>query len=239
AGARDGLAYYVMPFFEGESLRAKLIREGRLTIPDGVRLLCEISDALSCAHMQGVVHRDIKPENILILGGHAVLADFGIASALSGFGADAGKRITNTGMSLGTVGYMAPEQALGEKNVDGRADIYSLGVVGFEIFAGCQPFVGATDHAVLVAHLTREPEPLEHFRADTPLAVSVAIRKSLQKDPASRFQTALELREALEASTSGSALPAPRNADTSLPIRSSLRSRLGELLRALKVDSPS
>ncbi len=137
AGARDGLAYYVMPFFEGESLRAKLIREGRLTIPDGVRLLCEMTDALSCAHMQGVVHRDIKPENILILGGHAVLADFGIASALSGFGADAGKRITNTGMSLGTVGYMAPEQALGEKNVDGRADIYSVGVVGFEIFAGC------------------------------------------------------------------------------------------------------
>lgn len=189
--------------------------------------------------MQGVVHRDIKPENILILGGHAVLADFGIASALSGFGADAGKRITNTGMSLGTVGYMAPEQALGEKNIDGRADIYSVGVVGFEIFAGCQPFVGATDHAVLVAHLTREPEPLEHFRADTPVAVSVAIGKSLQKDPASRFQTALELREALDGSTSSAAMLAPPAAERIVPVRSSLRSRIGELLKALRVDSPS
>ena len=235
AGVRGGLAYYIMPFFEGESLRARLRREGRLSIEDGVRLLCEISDALSCAHEQGIVHRDIKPENILILGGHAVLADFGIASALTGVGNETGERITGTGMSLGTVGYMPPEQALGEKNVDGRADIYSVGVVGFEIFAGRPPFSGETDHAILVAHLTRDPEPLEHFRADTPLAVRLAIRKSMQKDPASRFQSASEFLEAIGGSSSPRA-PAEAVSESVPAAQPSLKSRLGNFLKALGVQ---
>ena len=210
AGIRDGLAFYIMPFFEGESLRARLNREGRLPIQDGVRILSEMTDALSCAHEKGVIHRDIKPENILILGGHAVLADFGIASALSNSGGEAGERITGTGMSLGTVGYMAPEQALGEKNVDGRADVYSLGVIGYEMFSGVPPFSGRTDQEILVGHLTREPQPLESFREEIPQGVSAAIRKALQKDPATRFQTASEFHEALDESrmTPPGALPA-------------------------------
>jgi serine/threonine-protein kinase len=201
AGVRDGLAFYIMPFFEGESLRARLQRDGKLPVGDAIRILAEMSDAVSCAHEKGVIHRDIKPENILILGGHAVLADFGIASALSGNGKDSsGERITGTGMSLGTVGYMAPEQALGEKDVDGRADIYSLGVVGYEMLAGKPPFTGETDQAILVGHLTREPEPIEKFRAETPGNVSAAIRKALEKTPSSRWQTASEFHDAIESS---------------------------------------
>ncbi|MEO5579940.1 MAG: serine/threonine-protein kinase [Gemmatimonadaceae bacterium] len=214
AGVSDGLAYYIMPFFEGESLRARLDREGRLPLADGIRILSEMTDALSCAHENGVTHRDIKPENILILGGHAVLADFGIASALSGSGNEHGERITGTGISLGTVGYMAPEQALGEKNVDGRADIYSIGVIGYEIFSGTPPFGGASDRAILVGHLTRDPEPLERLRDDMPEGVGAAIRKALQKDPASRFQSAAEFHDALEASRQTPAAPATGAVET-------------------------
>ena len=199
AGVRDGLAYYIMPLFEGQSLRALLEREGSLPVADGVRILSEVADALSYAHKQGVVHRDIKPENIFIHDGHAVLADFGIAAALGGgMGNEGGERLTGTGMSLGTVGYMAPEQALGDRNVDARADIYAAGVVGYEIFAGVPPFTGPTEQAVLVAHLTRVAIRLDDVRRDTPAAVSATIEKAMQKEPADRFQTAAEFREALE-----------------------------------------
>ncbi|HVF38282.1 MAG TPA: serine/threonine-protein kinase, partial [Gemmatimonadaceae bacterium] len=198
AGVRDGLVHYIMPFIEGESLRNRLQREGQLPVTDAVRLLREVSDALAYAHKQGIIHRDIKPENILIQDGHAVLADFGIAAALSGLGTQSGERLTGTGMSLGTVGYMAPEQALGEKNVDARADIYAVGVVGYEMFAGAPPFVGATDQAILVAHLTKEAVRLDDVRQDTPPAIAETIKRALQKDPASRYQTAAELRDALD-----------------------------------------
>lgn len=200
AGVRDGLAFYIMPFFEGESLRARLKRDAQMPIGDAIRILSEMTDAVSCAHEKGVIHRDIKPENILILGGHAVLADFGIASALSGGGNESGERITGTGMSLGTVGYMAPEQALGEKDVDGRADIYSLGVIGYEMLAGRPPFTGETDQAVLVGHLTRDAEPLETFRSGIPANVSAAVRKALEKTPSSRWQTAFDFHDAIESS---------------------------------------
>ena len=210
AGVRDGLAFYMMPFFEGESLRARMKREGRLPIADAERILTEMTDALSCAHEQGVIHRDIKPENILILGGHAVLADFGIASALSNAGG--GERITGTGISLGTVGYMAPEQALGEKNVDGRADIYSLAVIGYEMLAGVPPFTGDTDQAILVGHLTREAQPVESLRQDAPPALTAAITRGLEKDPAHRFQSAKDFREALkDAGISTSSPSRPRS----------------------------
>ncbi|MEJ7760958.1 MAG: serine/threonine-protein kinase [Gemmatimonadaceae bacterium] len=223
AGVRDGLAHYVMPFFEGESLRGRLQREGKLSIGDGVRILREVAAALSYAHKQGVVHRDIKPENILIQDGHAVLADFGIAAALGGLGKESGgERLTGTGMSLGTVGYMAPEQALGEKNVDARADIYAVGVVGYEIFAGAPPFTGVNDQAVLVAHLTRDAVRLDDVREDTPAAVSEAIAKAMQKDPDARYQTAAEFRDALEAAggvTVGRTRVSPLRAIRKLPLK--------------------
>ena len=198
AGVRDGLVHYIMPFIDGESLRAKMEREKALSIPEALRLLREVTDALAHAHRQGIIHRDIKPENILIQDGHAVLADFGIAAALSGDGQEGEGRLTGTGMSLGTVGYMAPEQALGERNVDARADIYALGVVGYEMFAGTPPFTGATDQAILVAHLTREPPHIDDIRTDTPEPVVVALRKAMQKDPALRFQNAAEFRDSLD-----------------------------------------
>ncbi|MEO8194887.1 MAG: protein kinase [Gemmatimonadales bacterium] len=199
AGVRDGLVHYIMPFIQGESLRARLLREGQLPINDAARLLREVTDALAYAHRQGVIHRDIKPENILIQDGHAILADFGIAAALSGEGGtESGPRLTGTGMSLGTVGYMAPEQALGEKTVDGRADIYAVGIVGYEMFAGTPPFTGATDQAILIAHLTRDAQSVDNVRKDTPPAIADAIEKAMKKDPAARFQTAAEFRDALE-----------------------------------------
>jgi serine/threonine protein kinase/TolB-like protein len=219
AGVRDGLAYYIMPFFEGETLRARLEREGQLPLADCEKILSEMSDALTCAHERGVIHRDIKPENILILGGHAVLADFGIASALSTSGGSAADRLTGTGMSLGTVGYMAPEQALGEKNVDGRADIYSLAVIGYEMLAGAPPFIGETDQAILVGHLTKEAEPLENLREDTPAAFSAAIRKGMQKDPSSRFQSAKDFRDALFDSTRSTPLTSAKETARPVPSR--------------------
>ena len=201
AGVRDGLVHYIMPFIDGESLRSKF-EKGPIPIVDGVRLLREVTDALAYAHRQGIIHRDIKPENILIQDGHAVLADFGIAAALSGNGGEGNEgpnRLTGTGMSLGTVGYMAPEQALGERNVDARADIYAVGVVGYEIFCGAAPFSGATDQAILVAHLTREAPRCDEIRKDTPAAVADAIKRAMEKDPALRFQTAAEFRDAIDA----------------------------------------
>jgi serine/threonine-protein kinase len=207
AGVKDGLVNYIMPFIDGESLRNLLEREKRIPVNDGCRLLREVTDALAYAHRQGIIHRDIKPENILIQDGHAILADFGIAAALSG-GSETGEgpaRLTGTGMSLGTIGYMAPEQALGEKNVDARADIYAVGVVGYEMFAGDPPFTGATDQAIMIAHLTREAPNVESVRPDTPLPVAAAIRKAMEKDPANRFATAAEFRDAIEG-----IVPAPR-----------------------------
>jgi len=201
AGVRDGLVHYIMPFIDGESLRSKF-EKGPIPIGDGVRLLREVTDALAYAHRQGIIHRDIKPENILIQDGHAVLADFGIAAALSGNageGTEGANRLTGTGMSLGTVGYMAPEQALGERNVDARADIYAVGVVGYEIFCGSAPFAGATDQAILVAHLTREAPRCDEIRRDTPPPVADAIKRAMEKDPAMRFQTAAEFRDAIDA----------------------------------------
>ena len=196
AGLKDGLLYYVMPFISGESLRERLMRDHQLPVKDAVTILCEVASALAYAHRQGVIHRDIKPENILLQDGHAILADFGIAGALSFPGEDAHSRITRTGMSMGTVGYMAPEQSLGGTDVDSRADIYSLGVVGHEMLAGAPPFTGTSTQAILVAHLTEPPPRLEYLRDDVPIPVSRAIEKALKKDPADRFQSASEFSEA-------------------------------------------
>ncbi len=198
AGVRDGLVHYIMPFIDGESLRGRIGREQHMPMNEALRLLREVTDALSYAHKNGIIHRDLKPENILIQDGHAVLADFGIAAALSSDKGETATRLTGTGMSLGTVGYMAPEQALGERNVDARADIYALGVIAYEMMAGAPPFIGATDQAILVAHLTREVQSVDVVREDTPPQVAQAIKRAMAKDPAMRFQTAAEFRDALE-----------------------------------------
>jgi serine/threonine-protein kinase len=190
-GVRDGLLYYVMPFISGESLRERMDRERLMPIQESIGILREIADALAYAHDQGVIHRDIKPENILLQDGHAILADFGIASALALPGETAHTRLTRTGMTLGTVGYMAPEQSFGDA-VDHRADIYALGVLGHEMLAGAPPFTGATTQAIIAANLTQPPPRLEYLRAEVPPRIARAIERALKKAPADRFQTARE-----------------------------------------------
>lgn len=194
AGVDGDLVWYAMPYVEGESLRRRLEREGRLPVAVAMRLLREVADALDYAHTRGVIHRDVKPENILLAADHALLADFGIAQALAVSRGDA--RLTATGASLGTPGYMAPEQAAGGA-VDGRADLYALGLVGWEMLAGAAPFTGDAQ-AVLTAHLTKPAPPLTDIRPELPLSLTRAIARTLEKDPAARFATAAELRDALD-----------------------------------------
>jgi serine/threonine-protein kinase len=196
AGARDGLLFYVMPFVAGESLRHRLTRQGKFPVADSIRILNEVADALAHAHAEGVIHRDIKPENILLEGGHAVLTDFGVAKVLAE--SRSGGRLTESGFALGTPGYMSPEQAAGESDVDARADIYALAVVGYELLAGFPPFGGSTAQAVIAAHLTATPKPLTDVRSDTPPHVADAITRALAKDPRVRLRTAAEFRDALE-----------------------------------------
>jgi eukaryotic-like serine/threonine-protein kinase len=195
AGAREGLLYYVMPYVPGDSLRQRLVREGRLPIADAERILYEMADALALAHGRGIVHRDIKPENILLEEGHAMLADFGISRALAV--ADRGGRLTGTGMAVGTPGYMPPEQAAGERDVDAPADVYALAVVGYEMLAGAQPFQGATPHALLAAHLVDEPRPIRELRPEVPQRLEAALGRALAKRPEDRFETARGFRDAI------------------------------------------
>jgi TolB-like protein len=195
SGSRDGLLYYVMPFVEGESLRDKLTREKQLDIGEAVRLTAEVADALHYAHGQGIVHRDIKPENVMISGGHALVADFGIAKALSAAGAE---QLTQTGMAIGTPHYMSPEQAIGE-NIDGRSDQYSLACVLYELLAGQPPFTGPTPMAVLARHSLERVPSLQIVRHSIPEAIEVAILRALEKVAADRYPNMGEFAEALRA----------------------------------------
>jgi serine/threonine protein kinase len=199
AGTRHQLLYYITPYVPGESLRHRLTREGKLPVADAIRILHEIADALAYAHAEGVIHRDIKPENILLEGGHAVLTDFGVARAL--VESRSGSRLTDTGLALGTPGYMSPEQAAGERDVDARADVYALAVVGYEILAGFPPFAGPTAQAVILAHFTVTPKPLGDLRPEIPPDVANAIARALAKDPNARLQTAAQFRDALGATS--------------------------------------
>src|SRR5512146_100828 len=165
SGSADGLLYYVMPYVEGETLRSRLQREQQLPVGDAVQIATEVADALAYAHERDIVHRDIKPENILLQNGHAIVADFGIALAVEQAG---GQRMTQTGLSLGTPQYMAPEQAMGDKRVDARADIYALGAVTFEMMAGEPPFTGPNAQAIVAQVLTADAPSLAARRKSVP-----------------------------------------------------------------------
>lgn len=194
SGDADGSLYYVMPFVEGESLRARLDREKQLPLDDALRIAREVADALSYAHSRGVVHRDIKPENVLLQSGHAVVADFGIARALSAVGDE---RLTQTGMSLGTPAYMSPEQAAGERETDGRSDLYSMGCVLYEMLAGQPPFTGPTLESVVHQHLVAEPRPITQLRPTVGAEVAAALTRALAKTPADRFNPVSQFAQAL------------------------------------------
>jgi serine/threonine-protein kinase len=189
------LLWFAMPFIEGESLRDRLTRERQLPLEDALRIGREAADALEYAHRHGVIHRDIKPENILLTGAHALVADFGIARALADGQTDG--RLTETGTTLGTPAYMSPEQAAGERAIDHRSDIYSLGCVVFEMVAGEPPFTGPTAQAIMARRFTEAPRPLRQLRETVPPAVEVAVAKALAKSPADRFGSAAEFARAL------------------------------------------
>ncbi len=184
-----------MPYVVGESLRQRLERERQLPLDDALRIARQVLAALGYAHAQGIVHRDIKPENILLQGDQAMVADFGIARALSTAG---GERLTATGLALGTPTYMSPEQAAGEDHLDGRSDLYSLGCVLYEMVAGEPPFTGRTPQVILAKRLV---EPVPHLSTirDVPESIERAIARALARSPADRFATAAQFADALEA----------------------------------------
>jgi len=194
SGEADGFLYYVMPYVEGESLRDRLEREKQLAIDDALQVAREVADALSYAHAHGVIHRDIKPENILLESGHAVVADFGIARAVDAAG---GERLTETGLAIGTPTYMSPEQAGGEKDLDGRSDLYSLGCVLHEMLAGQPPFTGPTVESLVHQHLSAEPPNVTVIRPSVPGWIAAALERSLAKTPADRFNPVAQFGEAI------------------------------------------
>jgi len=183
SGEAGGFLFYAMPYIEGETLRDRLVREKQLPLEDALRIAREVADALAYAHGRGVVHRDIKPENILLESGHAVVADFGIARALSAAGASS---LTQAGTAIGTPAYMSPEQASGDE-LDGRSDLYALGCVTYEMLAGQPPFTGPTVESLIRQHLAAEPRPVTQLRSAVPVAVADAVQRALAKNPADRF----------------------------------------------------
>ena len=194
AGEAGDMLYYVMPYVKGETLRARLRREGALPLPTALRIAAEIAEALEHAHRNNVVHRDVKPENILLHDGYALVTDFGVAKAISAAGPD---QITETGIAVGTPAYMSPEQASGKSEIDGRTDIYALGCVLFEMLTGAPPFGTGTADTVLAKHVT-EPPPSPRFRVPgIPLDVERTVLKALAKSPGARYQSAAELAEQL------------------------------------------
>jgi len=198
SGDADGLLYYVMPCVDGESLRDRLKRQTQLPVDDAMRIAEHVASALDFAHRHDVIHRDIKPENILLHEGEAMVADFGIALAVKAAG---GERLTETGLSIGTPEYMSPEQVAGQRQLDGRSDVYSLACVLYEMLAGQPPFTGATGQAVLARHVTDSAPPITTVRSSVPQPVAAAIAKALGKAPADRYTSAQAFAEALRAET--------------------------------------
>jgi len=204
SGDADGAAYYVMPFVEGESLRDRLQREKQLPISEAIRIAREVAAALDYAHRHGVIHRDVKPENILLHEGQALVADFGIALAVSSGSAT---RMTEVGMTLGKPSYMSPEQAMGVREITGRADVYALGTLTYEMLLGEPPFSGPTVQSVVAKVMTEKPAGLLARRETVPIAVEAAVLTALQKLPADRFATAAEFGAALATATTPPASP--------------------------------
>src|SRR6185437_11940651 len=193
SGEAEGLLYYVMPFVAGESLRDRLNKEQQLPLHDALQITREAAEALQYAHEHGIVHRDIKPENILLMGGHALVADFGIARAVEA----SGEKLTQTGMAVGTPHYMSPEQALGSDHVDARSDVYSLGCVLYELLIGQPPFTGPNAMAIMARHSMEVVPSLQVVRQSVPDEVEDAVLRALEKTPADRFQTMREFAECL------------------------------------------
>jgi len=212
-GEKDGVAHFVMALVTGGNLAELLAREPRPPIDEARRMLREIADALAYAHTRGVIHRDIKPDNILLdaASGRVMVTDFGIARAI-----EAGTRLTVTGAAVGTPTYMSPEQAVGEREIDGRTDIYSLGVIGYQMLTGRVPFAASNPMALLLKHVGERPRPINDLRPDVPKALCDAIDRALMKEPEERWPTAASFRDALF----GAESPAPSwRAETREPVR--------------------
>ncbi len=208
SGESSGFLYYVMPYVEGESLRARISRDGPMPVHDAVRVLREVVDALAYAHAHGVLHRDIKPDNVMLSGRHALVTDFGVAKAVSDAG---GEKLTTVGVAVGTPTYMSPEQATGDPNVDHRTDIYAVGILGYELLTGVPPFVAPTAQAVLSAQVLDRPVDVNKKRPAVPQALSDLLMHCLEKDPADRWQSAEEILHALEAMATPSGGITPTN----------------------------
>jgi serine/threonine-protein kinase len=197
SGEYQGLLFYVMPYVEGESLRDRMLRDGRFPLDDAIRITRDLAGALAYAHQRGVVHRDVKPENIMLLGEHALIADFGIARALGGDAAES--RLTETGLAVGTPSYMSPEQAAGDRNIEGRSDQYSLACVLYEMLAGEPPLAAGSAQAMLARRLTEPAPSLKRLRGEIPDRVERAVAIALDRDPARRFNSIAEFSTALAA----------------------------------------
>jgi len=210
SGEADGLLYYVMPFVRGETLRGRMERERQLPIADALLIAREVADALQAAHALGIVHRDIKPENILLQDGHALVADFGIALAVQQAG---GQRMTQTGLSLGTPQYMSPEQAMGERAIDARSDLYALGAVTYEMLAGDPPFTGSSVQAIVAKVLSEKLTSLCLLRDTVPRRVDRAVARALAKLAADRQATVKEFGAQL-ADDGPDDAPAAKSGDT-------------------------
>ena len=208
AAGGDTSLFYVMPYVEGETLRSRIERDKQLPLEDALNIAREVADALEYAHRHGVIHRDIKPENILLEGGHALVADFGIARPMTQGAEGKGGTLTQAGMAIGTPSYMSPEQASAERAIDARSDVYSLGCVLYEMLAGQPPFTGPTVEVVARQHLTATPLPITQFRPTVPLEVRTLLSRALAKAPADRYRSSGHLAEAIRAAGTAAELRA-------------------------------
>jgi len=210
AGSAEGLAWYVMPYVEGESLAAKLAREGALPVNEALRILRDVVDALAYSHERGVVHRDVKPDNVMLSGRHALVTDFGVAKAVGASSSGKGA-LTTGGIALGTPTYMSPEQAAADPHVDHRADLYAVGVMAYELLTGRTPFVAMTPQAMLAAHVTAYPDHITLHRPSLQPGLAAAVMRCLEKHPADRWQSSAELAAVIDAAAtpSGGLTPVP------------------------------
>jgi serine/threonine-protein kinase len=201
SGEADGFLYYTMPYVDGESLRQRIDREGPMPVPETVRILREVTDALASAHAAGILHRDIKPGNVMLSKRHALVMDFGVAKAVTTAG---GNTLTTVGVAVGTPTYMSPEQATASTDIDARSDIYALGVMAYEMLTGEPPFAGRTAQATLSAHVLEKPTPVTEMRAAVSQPLATLVMRCLEKTPGDRWQTTEELVPLLEALTTPS-----------------------------------